>query len=184
MFSLNATTRRILARNRHFSSNSVTKCDSIVIGGGIAGASISYRLAKLHGLNVICLEKESSPGYHATGKAFGIFAESNARTIESKIMTTLSRSFLENPDKECIDDYIRNNFEHGILEQTGLLAVSSPEDYPYLYQEFGPSENIKFKEHIQVLPKKDVINMVPFLNSDELAPYSIYETQAANFNTG
>ena len=167
--------QRITHGTRNY-TGSVTKCDSIVIGGGIGGAAVSYRLAKTHGLKVVCLEREASPGYHATGKAFGIFAESNARTLEAKLMTTLSRPFFERPDNETIDDYIRDNFEGGVLEQTGLLAISSPDDYPYLYQEFGPSERIKFKEHIQVLPQKDVTNLVPFLNPDQLAPYSIYET--------
>lgn len=170
----------IRVTKRYFGN--VTKCDAIVIGGGIGGASISYQLSKLHDLNVICLEKENSPGYHATGKSFGIFAESNARTLETKLLTKLSRPFFESPDPETIDDYISNTFEKGILEQIGLVAISNIDDYPYLYKEFGPSEQIKFKENIHVLPQKDVNNLVPFLNSEEMAPYAIYEPGASNFS--
>eukprot|EP01084_Bolivina_argentea_P308024 532506_1 len=171
-----------ISLTRHFAS--VTKCDALVLGGGIGGASLSYRLAKLHNLNVVCLEKEESPGSHATGKAFGIFAESNARCVQSKLMTAASRSFFESPDPECIDNYIRENFEQGVLQKTGLLAISSADCYSYLYEQFGPTENLKFNQNIQVYPKQDVINMAPFLNPDEMAPYAIYEPHAANFNTG
>ncbi len=43
------------------------KCDSLVIGGGIAGLSLAARLAR-HGV-VVVLEGESAPGYHASGRS-------------------------------------------------------------------------------------------------------------------
>ncbi len=42
-------------------------CDSLVIGGGIAGLSLAARLAR-HG-KVVVLEGESAPGYHASGRS-------------------------------------------------------------------------------------------------------------------
>ena len=39
--------------------------DFIVIGGGIAGASIAYWLS--NDQNVVILEQEDQPGYHTTG---------------------------------------------------------------------------------------------------------------------
>eukprot|EP00484_Ammonia_sp_Unknown_P025216 CAMPEP_0197044302 /NCGR_PEP_ID=MMETSP1384-20130603/20386_1 /TAXON_ID=29189 /ORGANISM="Ammonia sp." /LENGTH=475 /DNA_ID=CAMNT_0042475735 /DNA_START=14 /DNA_END=1441 /DNA_ORIENTATION=- len=174
----------LLQHTNRLIQSQVTKCDCLVIGGGIAGASVSYQLQKLHGLNVVVLEKENSPGYHATGKAFGIFAESNARTLETKLLTSLSRPFFQSPDEECVDDYIRENFPEGVLTQTGLLAVSSPPHYPFLYEHFGPTEGMKFKENIHVLPQADICNYAPFLQHEELAKCAIWEPQAANFNTG
>ena len=41
--------------------------DFLIIGGGIAAASVGYWLAP-HG-RVIVLERESRPGYHSTGRS-------------------------------------------------------------------------------------------------------------------
>ena len=48
--------------------------DYLVIGGGIAGASVAHWLAP-HG-RVILLERESQPGYHSTGRSAALFMES------------------------------------------------------------------------------------------------------------
>ena len=48
--------------------------DFLVIGGGIAGASVAYWLAP-HG-SVVVLERESQPGYHATGRSAALFMAS------------------------------------------------------------------------------------------------------------
>ena len=46
-------------------------CDFLVIGSGIAAASIGYFLAP-HG-RVTLLERESQPGYHSTGRSAALF---------------------------------------------------------------------------------------------------------------
>ena len=162
----------------------MTKCDALILGGGIGGASIAYRLSKQHDLKVMCLEKEAAPGYHATGRAFGIFTESNVRSIQGKLLTYASRPFLENPDEECVDEYIRDNFKDGALQKTGLLAVSSTKSFPFLHEAFGPSEQLAFTNNIEWVPQHRVTDMAPFLNADQLAPHALYEPAAANFDTG
>ncbi len=47
------------------------KWDVIVIGGGIAGASAAYEMAET--AKVVVLERESVPGYHATGRSAAYF---------------------------------------------------------------------------------------------------------------
>ena len=44
--------------------------DFIVIGGGIAGASVAYELLP-HG-SIIVLEQESALGYHSTGRSAAV----------------------------------------------------------------------------------------------------------------
>jgi D-arginine dehydrogenase len=68
--------------------------DVIIIGGGIAGASVAYWLA-LH-VRVIVLERESQPGYHATGRSAALFMESYG-TPQVRALTLASRAFFERP---------------------------------------------------------------------------------------
>ena len=70
------------------------RADFLVIGGGIAGASIAYHLAP-HG-RVLVLERESQPGYHATGRSAAIYTECyGPRTM--RVMTRASGAFLRCP---------------------------------------------------------------------------------------
>ena len=47
--------------------------DTIVIGAGIAGASVAWQLVQPgaigQGASVLLLERESQPGYHTTGRS-------------------------------------------------------------------------------------------------------------------
>jgi D-arginine dehydrogenase len=45
--------------------------DFLIIGAGIAGASLGSELAR-HG-SVTVLEQESQPGYHSTGRSAALF---------------------------------------------------------------------------------------------------------------
>ena len=68
--------------------------DVLVIGGGIAGASIGYELAADRSVGL--LEMEETLAYHTTGRSVATFLESyGGRTI--RLLTTASRSFMEEP---------------------------------------------------------------------------------------
>ncbi|MCB2033840.1 MAG: FAD-dependent oxidoreductase, partial [Ottowia sp.] len=47
--------------------------DVIVVGAGIAGASVAWRLAGQQ--KVLILERETQPGYHSTGRSAAMFME-------------------------------------------------------------------------------------------------------------
>ena len=70
------------------------QADFLIIGGGIAGASVGYWLAP-HG-RVILLERESQAGYHSTGRSAAMFMETYG-TPQVRALTRASRAFLENP---------------------------------------------------------------------------------------
>ena len=72
----------------------MTTTDFIVIGGGIAGASIAHWLAPR--ARVVLLERESQPGYHSTGRSAALFLESYGPP-QVRAVTLASRAFLERP---------------------------------------------------------------------------------------
>ena len=47
----------------------------VIVGGGIAGASLAYFLAERGLTDVLVLEREPQPGYHATGRSAAVLAE-------------------------------------------------------------------------------------------------------------
>ncbi len=68
--------------------------DVIVIGGGIAGASVGYELS---GDRSVCLlEMEDVLAFHTTGRSAATFLEALG-TNQIRALTTGSREFLENP---------------------------------------------------------------------------------------
>lgn len=68
--------------------------DIIVIGAGIAGASVAANLARDHKLAV--LEMEERPGYHSTGRSAATY-EPNYGPAPIRALTRASRGFFETP---------------------------------------------------------------------------------------
>lgn len=73
---------------------SATAFDVIVLGAGMAGASIAAELAPHR--RVLLLEREDQPGRHTTGRSAAMFFESYGNaTVRG--LTRASRAFLEQP---------------------------------------------------------------------------------------
>jgi len=90
-------------------------CDFLIVGAGIAGASIGHFLAP-HG-RVVVLERESQPGYHSTGRSAALFMESYG-TPQVRALTLASRAFLEAPPAGFADG--------PILSPRGALLIAAP----------------------------------------------------------
>jgi D-arginine dehydrogenase len=101
------------------------KADFLIVGGGIAGASIGYWLAP-HG-KVVLLERESQPGYHSTGRSVAMFMETYG-TPQVRALTRASRAFFEAPPAGFA--------EHPILSPRGTLTVAEP-GQEHLLEEAG-----------------------------------------------
>jgi D-arginine dehydrogenase len=72
----------------------VKRCDFLVIGAGIAGASAAYELAATG--RVLVLERESQPGYHTTGRSAALFTETYGNAT-MRALTRASKAFLTSP---------------------------------------------------------------------------------------
>ena len=68
--------------------------DFLVVGAGIAGASIAYWLARE--ASVLLVERESQPGYHSTGRSAALFEECYGPP-QVRALTRASRAFFEQP---------------------------------------------------------------------------------------
>lgn len=73
------------------------EADVIVVGSGIAGASVAAHLAAT--CSVILLESEPRPGYHATGRSAALFSQIYGNPL-IRTLTRASRDFLWHPDPE------------------------------------------------------------------------------------
>jgi D-arginine dehydrogenase len=87
--------------------------DFIVVGAGIAGASLAYDLARDAG--VCLIEAESRPGIHATGRSAALFAPSYGGG-EIRALTRASRGFFHRPPQGFC--------EHALLTERGVLYVA------------------------------------------------------------
>ena len=74
--------------------------DIAVIGGGMAGSAAAANLA-LHS-RVLMLERESQPGYHATGRSAALFSEIYGNA-PIRALTRASRTFLATPPQRFTD---------------------------------------------------------------------------------
>lgn len=72
----------------------MTETDIVVIGAGMAGASVAAHLAETH--RVILVEQEDRAGYHSTGRSAALFTEIYGNTV-IRALTRASRKFLFAP---------------------------------------------------------------------------------------
>lgn len=100
-----------------------TPYDFLVIGAGIAGASISYELART--ARVCLLEREERPGVHSTGRSAALFAPSYGGK-EIRAATRASRAFFDAPPPGFSD--------HPLLLQRGCMYVAREDQRARLHR--------------------------------------------------
>ena len=88
--------------------------DAIVIGAGIAGASVACFLAR-HA-RVLVLEREAQPGMHSTGRSAAMFCEGYG-SPQVRALTRASRAFLAEPPPGFANA--------ALLRQRGMLTIGN-----------------------------------------------------------
>lgn len=88
--------------------------DVLVIGAGIAGAAAAFHLAGE--ARVILLERESQPGYHATGRSAALYSETYGNACVRAI-SSASRAFYREPPAGFA--------EHPLLTPRGSMIIGT-----------------------------------------------------------
>ncbi len=124
--------------------------DFIVIGAGMAGASVACELAA-HG-RVLVLEREDMPARHSTGRSSALFDESYGKAPVRRL-TIASRPFLENPPAGFC--------EAPLLSPRPMLVIGTAEQQAAL-QRFH-DDNQPMLGNLQWLGRAELLARVPRL---------------------
>ena len=91
-----------------------------IIGAGIAGTSLAYRLAEALGSadGIVLLEREDQPGYHSTGRSAAVYTETYGPPV-IRALTAGSRALFDNPP----DGFAT----HHLLHPLGVLLIGREE---------------------------------------------------------
>jgi D-arginine dehydrogenase len=92
--------------------------DFLIVGAGIAGASLGAELARRKAGRIAIVEMEAQPGYHTTGRSAAIFAPTYGPQA-IRALTRASDPFFQNPD---------DGFSDGpLLSPRSILMLARPD---------------------------------------------------------
>ncbi len=131
------------------------EADFLVIGAGVAGASVAYRLAE-HG-SVIMAEMESQPGYHTSGRSAALYSK-RYKNPAIRGFAAASGAFLENPPEGFASA--------PLLTPRGLLIIGREDQTDAVTDQFTPDQ---IRDGVaETLTVDDAVELVPCLNRDYL----------------
>ncbi len=100
--------------SQHAPINAMTNdADILIIGGGMAGASVGYFLCE-SGRNVILLEQEERCGYHTTGRSAALYSQAYGNA-SIRALTVAGEHFFNQPPAGFAD--------HALLTPSGALFI-------------------------------------------------------------
>ena len=105
------------------------EADFLVIGAGVAGASVAYRLAE-HG-SVVMAEMESQPGYHTSGRSAALYSK-RYKNPAIRGFAAASGAFLENPPEGFASA--------PLLTPRGLLIIGREDQAGAVTDQFTPDQ--------------------------------------------
>jgi len=144
------------------------KTEVLIVGAGMAGASLAYFLAPHSGVTL--LERESQPGYHATGRSAALYSETYGNA-PVRAITTASRSFYFDPP-EGFSPY-------PLVTPRGSLSVGGAADEATLRHAFD--ERVALVPNIQWWSQDEILKRVPILKPDA-AVFGVYEPDAMDMD--
>lgn len=129
------------------------QADFIIIGAGIAGASVAYFLAPQ--CRVLLLERESQPGYHSTGRSAAQYIASYGPP-QVQALTRASLDFFERPPAGFA--------AAPLLTRRGALTVAAPGQEELLDEAWALLESLS--ENGQRLDAAATLRLLPVLRRE------------------
>lgn len=140
--------------------------DVVVVGAGIAGASVAWALSA--GARVALVEMEPRPGMHATGRSAALLNETSGEPVVCRLAGR-SRPFLESPPSGFV--------EHDLLRRRGLLWVADADAAPLL-----ATIAARAPHAASVLSVAEARAIVPTLADHAVSGGAVYEHSAATID--
>lgn len=130
--------------------------DFIVVGGGIAGASAGYFLAR-HG-RLLLLERESALAYHTTGRSAAIYTQAYGNAVV-RALTVAGHEFFEAPPDGFSD--------HALLSARGAMFIGRDDQLEALDR--AEEEGRQFVESVRRIDAAEARTVLPVLRPDYVA---------------
>lgn len=145
----------------------MTEFDILIVGGGIAGASLGAALpATLRGA---ILEREPQPGYHSTGRSAAVFSEIYG-DAPIRALSRASRGFLDAPGPEFGD--------RGLLHPLGALHIARADQLDRLGAFAGLAD---VAPAVRWIDQAKALQLCPILRPDHVAA-AVFEPGAADID--
>ncbi len=141
--------------------------DFLVIGGGIAGASVAAHLAGTG--SVAILEGEKHAGYHSTGRSAALFAEIYGSPL-IRALTRASRAYLFDPPDEF--------FPHALVQSRGTLFFAREDQLASLLSFKGEAG---IADATVALSAEEVLAHIPIFKPGYVAA-ALLDTDAADID--
>ncbi len=138
--------------------------DVIILGAGMAGASLAYELASGGARRVTIVEIEDQPGRHSTGRSAAMFFESYGNATV-RALTRASRHFLEHPPDDLA--------ELPLLSPRSCLFVSDAPRLPAIDAMFHAPDAAGTLRRVDLA---EALAMVPIMRRNWLAGALIDES--------
>lgn len=143
-----------------------------IVGAGIAGTSLAYRLAEALGSadDIVLLEREDQPGYHSTGRSAAVYTETYGPPV-IRALTAGSRPLFDNPPDGFTD--------HDLLHPLGVLLVGREQAKSraeHIYNECRA-----LTPNVRLFEAAEIAKLVPVLRP-EWTTIGVYEPDAMSMD--
>ena len=142
--------------------------DFLIVGAGIAGAGMAYRLAG-HGDVLVC-DMEQQADYHTTGRSAAFYAETYGGA-KVQPLTSSSKDFLHTPPMGFADTQL--------ITDLGVVHVFAEKQKARAVAEFETM--VTDLPHIQLLDSAGLAAKLPQLATGQFAG-GIYDSECGNLN--
>ena len=128
-----------------------------IVGGGIVGLALGYKLSKVKGNKVDVYEKEKEVGFHQSGRNSGVLHCGLAYKPGS-LKAKLAVSGIKQMVKYCVDYKINHDV-------CGKIVVASNEDEAKLLENTAQRGNLNGLKGLKYLNNRELKDREPFVSS-------------------